>query len=158
MNIISKKMFFFLLIPLILGFYLNCSFVYAAQPLVCKVVINKSPEWAHHDVSVVMKNLFTQQTLMQFELPAAKTNQASVNSTTSTFDCQKYQVIQFYAKFNPPIWENQKNAVFQSKTTWNIQQKVQSLTDQSAKELVITINFPSDFNHVPELINSKLIH
>ena len=124
----------------------------------CVVVAKKNPQWRHHNVIIRMVDGQGQQTLQTFHLTAQQSkseHQASVNQVKKTFNCFKHPKVQFRARFTPAIWSTNKGAVYTSANVWDISKQLQKVAKkQNRSKLVITVQFPKDFESVPALINS----
>ena len=111
MKLITKS----LLAALIIAFATTSTFAQQA----CYIVMNKSPSWSSYSVTMYVFNTTSQQLIGTYELPATTATKPSVNTLKIPFDCAKYPVVNFSARFWPPIWQNLAKQAYPSKLFYN---------------------------------------
>lgn len=119
----------------------------------CNIIMTRTDAWSGHSVTVQMINYDDRHVITTFELPATKGTQKSINTVIKSFDCQKYQQLQFIAEFSPVVWKANRDKKYLSHHVYNIAATIARITSKNTK-LTLKITFPNDFIGIPELITN----
>lgn len=124
---------------LILGFLAACISTNCLATT-CKVVLHKNSCWQDFQVTADI-SVNSGDAKQTSELVVKK----GAAVAELTYACTQNDTISIVSHFTPTIWKGRQGAKYKSAKTWNVPQ-----LPKEAKEWVISLCFPEDFQRVPD--------
>lgn len=123
----------------ILTALLSLGVVCKASAFTCFLTLVKDSCWTSHDVQISLYEVGSKTPLVKGDIPKGK------SWSRVQFDCSPGISFNYFVKFEPPIWDNQKGKVFKGKSTWSLPKEI----EPGKTAWNITICFPAEFAEVP---------